>query len=368
MAKKRTAQKDTTTKKDMKEFFEAVRLIEQEKGIPAEALCERIRSAIVSALKNEYGREIGYCEIDMEKNKIYVCLRKNVVAEITDPETDLLVEEAEHYKKGARVGEVVEIPIDTKKFSRVMASTVKNVIRQGIRETEEERRSSELYSKNNELVTVRIESIDPVTGNATVNLGKGESVLIKSEQVPGEELREGDYTKVYVVEIRKGEKRGARAIISRTHPGLVSKLFEEEVPEIKDGTVKIKAISREAGSRTKIAVYSEDENVDAVGSCIGARGIRVGNVVDLLNGEKIDIVKYSENPAEFIAASLAPADVISVTVLEEGPQNKSCRVEVPDNQLSLAIGNKGQNARLAAKLTGWKIDINPESGFYESKE
>ncbi len=355
------------TKKDTKEFFEALALLEQEKGISADVLCERIKAAIVAAIKGDTNRDIGFCEIDMEKNKVKVGMHKTVVAEISDPAVDLLPEEAVHYKKNAKIGDIVEIPLDTKQFSRIMASTVKNVIRQGIREAEDAKRTSELDSKNNELVTVKVISVDDVTGNATVNLGKGESVLVKAEQVPGEEIRVGDLIKVYVVEIRKGDKRGARAMISRTHPGLVRRLFEEEVPEIKDGTVKIKAISREAGSRTKIAVYSEDENVDAVGSCIGARGARVGNVVDLLNGEKIDIVKYSEDPAQFIAASLAPADVISVTVLEDGA-NKSCRVEVPDNQLSLAIGNKGQNARLAAKLTGWKIDINPESGFYEVKE
>ncbi len=354
------------TKKDTKEFFEAVKLLEQEKGISSAALCERIQAAIVSAIKGEYNRDIGYCEIDMEKGKMFVCIRKNVVDEIGDPVTDLLPEEAVRYKKTAKAGDVVEIPLDTKQFSRIMASTVKNVIRQGIREAEDERRSRELHSKHNELVTVKVISVDAETGNATVNLGKGEAILLKSEQVPGEELAAGDFIKIYVVDIRKGEKKGVKAMISRTHPGLVRRLFEEEVPEIKDGTVKIQAISREAGSRTKIAVYSEDENVDAVGSCIGARGARVGNVVDLLNGEKIDIVKYSEDPAQFIAASLAPADVISVEVLEDAP--KSCRVVVPDNQLSLAIGNKGQNARLAAKLTGWKIDINPESGFYEIKE
>ena len=351
---------------DTKEFFAAVRLLEKEKGIPAAILCERIQTAIITAIKSEYGKDIGYCEIDFENGGIAVMLRKTVVSEVTDPVSELLPEEAEHYKPGAIAGDIVEIPLETASFSRIAASTVKNVIRQGIREAERSQIKQEFQSKHNELVTVKVINIDPETGNATVELGKGESILTKAEQVPGEVLKAGDLIKVYVVDIRDGEKSGVKAMISRTHPGLVRRLFEEEVPEIFDGTVKIQAISREAGSRTKVAVYSADENVDAVGSCIGARGIRVGKVVDLLGGEKIDIVKYSENPAEFIAASLAPADVISVEVLDDAPN--SCRVVVPDNQLSLAIGNKGQNARLAAKLTGWKIDINPESGFFEIKE
>ena len=190
-------------------------------------------------------------------------------------------------------------------------------------------------------------------------------MLPHSEQIPGEVLHDGDLIKVYIVDVRETEK-GPKAMISRTHPGLVRRLFETEVPEISDGTVEIKEVSREAGSRTKIAVYSADENIDAVGACIGPRGARVGKVVDLLCGEKIDIVPYSEDPALFIGAALAPADVIRVDILSE--EEKSCKVIVPDTQLSLAIGNKGQNARLAAKLTGWKIDINPESGFYESPE
>ncbi|MBQ3602971.1 MAG: transcription termination/antitermination protein NusA [Clostridia bacterium] len=351
---------------DTKEFFAAVKMLEKEKNIPADILCERIQAAIVSAIKGEYGRDIGYCDIDLDAGEMAVYLRKNVVSEISDPITDLLPEEAQRYKKGAVPGDIVEIQLETKDFSRIAASTTKNVIRQGIREAERSQIKQEFQSKHQELVTVRVVNIDAETGNATVELGKGESVLPKTEQVPGEVLKVGDLVKVYVVDIRDGEKSGVKAMISRTHPGLVRRLFEEEVPEIFDGTVEIKAISREAGSRTKVAVYCADADVDAVGSCIGARGARVGKVVDLLGGEKIDIVKYSEDPAEFIAASLAPADVISVEVLEDAPN--SCCVTVPDNQLSLAIGNKGQNARLAARLTGWKIDIKPESGFFEIQE
>ena len=223
----------------------------------------------------------------------------------------------------------------------------------------------EFQSKHQELVSALVERIDPRTGAATLMIGKAEAMLPKSEQVGGEQLKEGDYVKVYVVDVRETEK-GPRAMISRTHPDLVKRLFENEVPEIYDGVVEIKAVSREAGSRTKLAVLSHNPDVDAVGACIGARGARVSNIVSELGGEKIDIVEYSDDIAKFIASALSPADVLSVEPAEDG--SRSCRVTVPDNQLSLAIGNKGQNARLAAKLTGWKIDIKPESGFYGETE
>ena len=219
----------------------------------------------------------------------------------------------------------------------------------------------EFQSKHQELVSALVERIDPRSGAASLRIGKAEAVLPKSEQVGNEVLKEGDHIKVYVVDVKETE-RGPRAMISRTHPDLVKRLFETEVPEIYDGTVEIKAVSREAGSRTKLAVLSHNADVDAVGACIGSRGARVSNIVNELNGEKIDIIEYSEDPAKFIAASLSPADVLSVVVTDEDA--RACRVTVPDSQLSLAIGNKGQNARLAAKLTGWKIDIKPESGFY----
>ena len=206
-----------------------------------------------------------------------------------------------------------------------------------------------------------VQRIDPKTGNATITIGRGEATLPKTEQVPDEELHEGDHIKVYIVDVRN-EDRGPRAMISRTHPGLVKRLFETEVPEIYDGTIEIKAVSRQAGSRTKMAVWSQNPDIDAVGACIGQRGARVNAIVEELGGEKIDIVKYSDDPAAFITEALSPAKVLSVTVESEDP--KVCRVTVPDSQLSLAIGNKGQNVRLAARLTGWKIDIHPESGFY----
>ncbi|MBR3149131.1 MAG: transcription termination/antitermination protein NusA [Eubacterium sp.] len=346
-----------------KEFFEAVKMLETEKGIPADYLYEKISAAIVVAAKHDFGgKDIVHCDIDPEKQKIKVYVTKNVVEEVEDPDTDLTLEQAQLIRKSAKVGKTIDIPLKTKNFGRIVAQTAKHVIRQGIREAERGQMLKEFQSKNQELLSARVSRVDPVTGNVTLEIGKNEAVLPKAEQVPGEELYEGDITKIFVVDVREGNK-GPKIMISRTHPGLVRRLFETEVPEIFDGTIEIMSVSREAGSRTKIAVMSKEDDVDPVGSCIGPRGQRVSNIVDALGGEKIDIVKYSDDPQEFVAAALAPSDVVSVEILDESA--KSCRATVPDDQLSLAIGNKGQNVRLAAKLTGWKIDIKPESGFYE---
>ncbi len=350
-----------------KEFFEALKQMEQEKGISVEYLAEKIETAIVTAVRKEYGgREIVFCDINPEKMTMKVYVRKNVVEEIEDPYAELTVEQAAAYKKSAAVGDTVEIPLDTKNFGRIMAQTCKHVIRQGIKEAEKGQTLAEFQSRNRELVNAMVERIDPKTGNATVNIGRGEAVLLKSEQVPDEVLREGEYIKVYVVDVKETEK-GPKAIISRTHPGLVKRLFEMEVPEIFDGTIEIKAVSRQAGAKSKLAVYSANEEIDAVGACIGQRGVRVNKIVEELSGEKIEIVKYSDDPVTFISEALAPAKVVSVEILNE-ELKPSCRVTVPDSQLSLAIGNKGQNVRLAARLTGWKIDIRPESGYYGEDE
>ena len=346
-----------------KEFFEAVKLLEAEKGIPADYLYEKIANAIIVAAKHDYnGKDIVHCDIDPEKQKIKVYVTKNVVEEIEDPDTDLTLEQAQQIRKSAKVGKTIDIPLKTKDFGRIVAQNAKQVIRQGIREVERGQMLREFQSKNQELLTAKVSRTDPVTGNVTLEIGKNDAILPKSEQVPGEVFTVGDMVKIFVVDVKESTK-GRKIMISRTHPGLVRRLFETEVPEIFDGTIEIKSVSREAGSRTKIAVFSKDEDVDPVGACIGPRGQRVSNIVDALGGEKIDIVKFSENPAEFVAASLAPSDVCEIEVLDEAA--KSCRATVPDDQLSLAIGNKGQNVRLAAKLTGWKIDIKPESGFYE---
>lgn len=346
-----------------KDFFEAVRLLVEEKDIPADYLYEKIAAAIVVAAKHNYGgKDIVHCDIDPEKEKIKVYVTKNVVEEIEDPDTDILLEDAQKIRKSAKVGKTIDIPLKTKEFGRIIAQNAKHVIRQGIKEAERNKQLEEFQSKNQELITAKVNRIDPVTGSASLEIGKSVAILPKNEQIPGEELHEGENIKIFVVDVKESNK-GPKIMISRTHPGLVRRLFETEVPEIYDGTIEIKSVSREAGSRTKIAVYSKDDEIDPVGACIGPKGQRVSTIVDALDGEKIDIVKYSEDISEFISAALAPADVCSVEILDE--QAKSCRATVPDDQLSLAIGNKGQNVRLAAKLTGWKIDIRPESSFYE---
>ena len=344
-----------------KEFFEALNLLEKEKGIPVDFMLDRITKAIVTACKNNYGNEDAVVEINADKNKFEVFLRKEVVEEVEDANRQIYIDKAKEIDKKATLGGFVNIKLDTKQFGRVAAQTARNIIRQGIRDSERGQMLQEFQSKNQELVSGQVERIAPKPGAITLKIGKAEAVLPKGEQFGNENVKEGDFIQVFIVDVKQTE-RGPKAIISRTHPDLVKRLFEKEVPEIYDGTVVIKAVSREAGSRTKLAVYSQNPDVDAVGACIGARGVRVSEIVDALGGEKIDIVEYSEDPAKFIAAALSPASVVSVEIIDA--QAKTSKATVPDGQLSLAIGNKGQNARLAAKLTGWKIDIRPESGFY----
>lgn len=354
--------KAKSVKNQNKEFFEALAFMEQEKGIPAEYIAEKISSAIVVALRKDYGTtENIICTIDTDKQIFKVVLRKDIVDEVEDPRIQILRDEAKAQYKAKADDEFVEIEMDTRQFGRIVAQTAKHVIRQGIRDVERSQSLSEFQSHNRELLTAVIERIDPKTGNAAVTIGKNEATLPKLEQVPGEELYEGDHVKVYVVDVKETEK-GPKVMLSRTHPGLVKRLFETEVPEIFDGTIEIKSVSRQAGSRTKLAVWSANSEIDAVGACIGPRGARVNTIVEELKGEKIDIVKYSDDPVAFISEALSPSKVLKVEIISEEP--KVCKVTVPDSQLSLAIGNKGQNVRLAAKLTGWKIDIRPESGFY----
>ena len=346
------------------EFFDALTMMEKEKGIPAEFIAQKISTAIVTALKKDYdGNEIVFCDIDCDTKVFQVYVRKNVVEEIENEYTDILVADAKKINKKAAVGETVDVILNTKDFGRIAAQTAKHVIRQGIRDVEHSQTLQNFQSKHQELVTATVQRIDPRTGNATVSIGKSEAVLPRTEQVPEEVLREGQMIKVYIVDVRETEK-GPRVMLSRTHPGMVKRLLEMEVPEIYDGTVEVKAVSREAGSRTKLAVWSKNEDVDAVGACIGPKGTRVNKIVEELGGEKLDVIRYSEDPAAFISEALSPAKVVSVEIDEES--TKTCHVTVPDNQLSLAIGNRGQNARLAAKLTGWKIDIRPESGVSEN--
>lgn len=343
------------------EFFDALLDLAREKGIAEEQLVEKIKSAIAIAIKRDVGgTDENIVEIEPEAGRFYVAVRKTAVNRVENPSSEILLEEAQRYDSFVSEGGQVEIPLETKEFGRIAAQAAKHVIRQGIREAERGQLLQKYEDKKFEIVSAPVLKIDPVKGNATLEIEKSETILPRSEQIVGETLHEGDRIMVYVVDVTAGDK-GPRILISRTHPGLVKRLFEMETPEIRDGTVEIKSIAREAGSRTKMAVWSNDENVDAVGACIGPKGARVTAIVDELGGEKIDVVKFSDDPAQFITAALSPADVVAVECDPEGA--KSCHVTVPDHQLSLAIGNKGQNARLAARLTGWKIDIRPESGI-----
>ncbi len=342
------------------EFFSALKLLASERGISIEALISGIERAIITAVKRDFGnKDIVHCQINSEDETMRVFVSKSVVEEVTDTDTELTVDQARKYNPTAIEGDEIQIDLETKEVSRIAADKGKHVLRQGIREAESIMKFEKLQSRHQEIVTAKVQRIDPISGNAIVEFDGMEESLLKAEQLPNENLREGSLIKVYIVDIRDPKNnKNTRATISRIHPGLVRRLFETEVPEIFDGTVEVKSVSREAGSRTKIAVFSAAADVDAVGACIGPRGARVNKIVDLLGGEKIDIVKYSDTPEEYISNALAPADVIEVKI-EEGNE-KACKVVVPAHQLSLAIGNRGQNVRLAAKLTGWKIDIKPD--------
>lgn len=347
------------------EFFDALLLIEKEKGIPMDYMLEKIKAAIVIAVKKDFGgNENVNVYIDENTRAFQVTIIKTVVETVEDPVNEIQLDEAKKYSKKAIVGSNIDIKLETKQFGRIAAQAAKHVIKQGIREGERIRMMEQYNNKLHEVVTVNVHKIDSESGNAVVELDKHEMMLFQNEQIPGEIFKVGDKIKVYVADVITNEKR-CTLKLTRTHRDLVKRLFEIEVPEIFEGTVEVKSISREAGNRTKIAVYSKDENVDAVGACIGNKGIRVNAVTNEINNEKIDIIRYSEDPAEFIAAALAPSGVVSVDVNTE---EKSARVRVPDEQLSLAIGNKGQNAKLAARLTGYKIDIRPESGFFGEEE
>lgn len=366
MAARASKKKNEKPDNSKNEIFEALELLEKERGIPADFMLEKIKKAILTACKNSYDNEDAVIDLNPETGMFEVRLKMIAVDDVWEPGKEVLLEKARKIDPTVEVGDDVYVTMNTKEFGRIAAQTARNIIRQGIRDGERGQMMQEFQSKNQELVSALVERIDPRTGAATLRIGKAEAVLPRSEQVGGEVLVEGGHIRVYVVDVRETE-RGPRAVISRTHPDLVKRLFETEVPEIYDGTVEIKAVSREAGSRTKLAVLSHNPDVDAIGACIGTRGSRVSAIVEELGGEKIDIVEYNDDPAKFIASALSPANVLSVTVAEDG--SRSCCVTVPDDQLSLAIGNKGQNVRLAAKLTGWtKIDIKPESGFFGDEE
>ena len=344
------------------EIFAALAMLEKERGIPQNFMMGKIIQALTTAYKRDHeGVENVIVDVDEEKHDLRMYVQKEIVEEVENPGTEISLEEARRLSAKNELGGVVNLPVENVEFGRIAAGNGKQVIIQGLREAEHGMIYDEWGSKQHEILTGTVVRIDPRNGNVILKIGSGnestEAVLTQNEQVSGETLTEGQMVKVYLVEVRRST-RGPQVLISRTHPGLVKRLFELEVPEIYDGTVEIRSIAREAGNRTKMAVWSEDENIDPIGACVGPRGQRVNAIVEELRGEKIDIIKYSEDPAEFIAAALAPADVLEVRLASEG---KACRVIVPDDQLSLAIGKEGQNARLAARLTSYKIDIKPAS-------
>ena len=335
------------------EFFSALEVLEKEKGIPKEYMYERVEAALLSAYKRDQGgNSNARVVIDPVKKEVKIFKQLEVVENVEDESSQISLEDARKLSRKYELGSIAEIELKPKTFRRLSAQTAKQVIIQGIREAERGMMIKEYENKKEEIITATVLSVDDVTGNVTLDTGTSIATLLKSEQIPGETFEENEHIKVFVTEVRK-ETKGPIVTLSRTHPGLVKRLFELEVPEIQDGTVIIKSVTREAGSRSKVAVMSRDESVDPIGACIGARSMRINSIIDELRGEKIDIIKFSENPEEYISASLSPATVNSVVIEGE----RMSRVYVNNDQLSLAIGKEGQNVRLAAKLTGYKIDI-----------
>ena len=338
------------------ELISTVNELAKERRVNKDVLFSAIEAALISAYKKNYGKGANVrASIDRDKGEIEVLSRKTVVEEVNDPQCEMTLQEAREIDRRYEVGDLVEVPVTPRDFGRIAAQTAKQVVVQHLREAERGVIYDEYSQKENEILTAIVQRVE--NRNVYVELGRTEGIIEPNQQMPNEELSINDRIKVYVLEVSR-QGRGPQVYVSRTHPGLVKRLFELEVPELVSGVVQIKAIAREAGFRTKMAVFSTDPLIDAVGSCVGPRGMRVENVVSELKTEKIDIIKWSSDPAEYIANALNPARVISVFTADG---EKSARVIVPDNQLSLAIGKEGQNARLAAKLTGWKIDIKSQS-------
>ena len=373
MAKRVTKKNVNSNEMDGKEFFEAIHQIEQEKGIKPGYMLEKVTQALLSAYRRDH-EGVGdnlVMEADEASGTVRLYLKKEIVEEVDNPSMEISLVEARRALPQAELGDTVRMEVKARSFGRIAAQTARQVIIQGIREAEQGMIYDEFSTKEHELLTGTVTRIDPRNGAVSLRLHSGseftDAYLGSGEQVKGERYAEGQRLKVYVVEVRKATK-GPQVLISRTHPGLVKRLFELEVPEVYDGTVEIRSVAREAGSRTKMAVWSPEPNVDPIGACVGPRGARVNTIVEELKGEKIDIIRWSEDPVEYIAAALSPADVVSVEERPAVGDAKSCRVVVPDDQLSLAIGKEGQNARLAAKLTGYKIDIKPASAPLEPIE
>ena len=345
------------------DFNEAVLQIGKEKGIDKAVLIDALEAALISAYKKNFGSAQNVkITINDETGEVHVYAQKKVVDVVEDDLLEINIDSAKEISKKYQIDDIVDIEVTPKKFGRIAAQTAKQVVVQKIREAERGIIYDEFVSKESDLINGIVQRKDKQ--NVYIDLGKTEAVLGLSEQMPGETYNFGDRLKLYIVEVKKTTK-GPQIIVSRTHPGLVKRLFELEVPEIFQGIVEIKSIAREAGSRTKIAVHSVDENVDPTGACIGSKGTRVQTIVDELKGEKVDVIKWSKVPEEFIASALSPAKVLKVELLEE---ERCAKVVVADYQLSLAIGKEGQNARLAAKLTGWKIDIKSESQVKDTED
>ena len=347
------------------EIFAALRELEKVKGIPVEYMVERLKQALANAYRKdrEDRRDVPAenVVVDLSEKGLKMHVVKTVVEELEDTALEIHIDAARNINPDAQLGDSISMPVDIAKFGRIAAQTAKQVVIQGIREAERGVMYESYSNKAQELLTGTVLRIDPITGDMFVRIGQGneqsDAVLRADEQIPGEKYTEGQKIRVYVLEIHK-MGRGPLVRVSRTHPNLVRRLFELETPEIAEGQVEVRNIAREAGSRSKMAVRATMEGIDPVGACVGPRGGRVGAVVEELGGEKIDIVVWSEDPCQYVRSALSPADVISVTLV---PGQKACRVIVPDDQLSLAIGKEGQNARLAARLTGYKIDIKPAS-------
>ncbi len=339
------------------ELFEALELLEKIKGIPVDYMLEKVEAALVSAFKKEYASASVRVDINKEKKDVKVFRRRTVVETVNDPKTEISYEDAQAISRRYELGSVIEDEIKTKDFGRISAQTAKNVIKQGIREAEKSNIAKEYDRRREEVITALVVKRDETTGDVEVDTGTSIVALPKNEQIPGEELHVGDRIRVFITEVNHdhGSESDSKpaATLSRIHPMMIKRIFEVDIPEITAGTVIVKNVAREAGSRTKIAVYSRDPEVDAVGACIGNRGMRINSIVEELRGEKIDVIKFSEKPEEFIAAALSPAAVLSV----EFDGERSATVHVAGDQLSLAIGKEGQNVRLAAKLTNCKIDI-----------
>lgn len=339
-----------------KELMEALDILEKEKEISKETLFEAIENSLITACKNHFGKADNVkVEIDRDTCDFLCYAEKEVVEEVEDDVLQISLEDAQEISKKAKLGDILHVEIKSKEFGRIATQNAKNVILQKIREEERSVIFNQYYEKEKDVVTGIVQRY--IGRNISINLGKADAILNESEQVKGENFRPTERIKVYILEV-KNTPKGPRILVSRTHPELVKRLFESEVTEIKDGTVEIMSIAREAGSRTKMAVRSNNPNVDAVGACVGVNGARVNSIVDELCGEKIDIVNWDENPGNLIQNALSPAKIVAVFA---DPDEKTAKVVVPDYQLSLAIGKEGQNARLAARLTGYKIDIKSET-------